>query len=274
MIDSHVHFWQYHPVKDAWITEDMPVIRRDFLPEDLIVLFDQLGIEGCIAVQADQSEAETHFLLNLADHFPVIKGVVGWIDLRDEGLDGRLESYRSFEQLKGWRHIVQAEPDGFLSDTAFRRGVQTISDLGYTYDLLIYPHQMDEAIAFVKQFPGLAIVIDHAAKPCILKGERTEWERKIKVLAQHQNVHCKLSGLITEADWLNWKEEEIIPYLEVLLACFGPKRLLFGSDWPVMLLAGTYERWFKLVNSFLDKLSLEEREAILKDNARRFYKLS
>lgn len=273
MIDSHVHFWQYEPVKDAWITDEMKVIQRDFLPNDLALVLNQNGMDGCIAIQADQSEAETQFLLDLAAQHSHIKGVVGWVDLSAKQLEERLAYFSQYQKLKGWRHIVQAEPKGFLNDQDFRKGIACLQKYNYTYDLLIYPQQIKEAIGLIAQFPDQAFVIDHGAKPNIKNKELVAWQNDIKLIAQHQNTYCKLSGLLTEADWLNWNEKEIYTYLDVLFDNFGTHRLMFGSDWPVMLLAGKYGEWKNLIALYLNQFSQEEQAAIFSTNAIQFYNL-
>jgi L-fuconolactonase len=272
-IDSHQHFWKYNPVRDAWITDEMSGIQRDFLPEDLLPLLQQHSIDGCVAVQADQSEAETHFLLSLADKYSFIKGVVGWIDLKANDLAQRLEYFRQFPKLKGFRHVVQGEPKGFLSDSKFLAGVKKLSSFGFTYDLLIYHHQLKEALPFVQQLGEVKIVIDHIAKPSIKTGEKTHWELNMAALATFQNVYCKISGMVTEAHWNTWKQEDFDPYLDEVFEVFGPNRVMYGSDWPVCLVAATYESQFSIILNYLSRLSSAEKRLVLGENAERFYNL-
>jgi L-fuconolactonase len=272
-IDAHQHFWKYNPVRDSWITEDMQVIRRDFLPEDLKPLLDSQGIAGCVAVQADQSEDETHFLLALAEKHDFIKGVVGWVDLRSETLRDRLTYFSQFPKLKGFRHVVQGEPEGFLSDPKFIRGVQLLGAFNVTYDLLIYHHQLKEALAFLPQVQDVKIVIDHIAKPSIKTHEKTQWELNMAAAASFKNVSCKISGMVTEADWKNWKPADFTPYLEEVLEAFGPERLMVGSDWPVCLLAASYRQQHSIVESFTNDFSEHEKNLVMGENARRFYNL-
>ncbi len=272
-IDAHQHFWKFNPQRDAWIKPDMQVIRRDFLPADLEPLLESNGIDGCVAVQADSSLAETHFLLQLAAATPFIRGVVGWVDLLSADLPKQLDLLSTHLHLKGFRHIVQAEPNGFLDNPAFQRGVKMLSPYKFTYDLLIYPHQLEEAIRFVRHTGDQPIVIDHLAKPYIPRGEITDWKKHMKELAVHPQVYCKLSGLVTEADWNNWKQTDFKPYLEVALDCFGATRLMFGSDWPVCLLAASYQQVVDLIKNFITPLSEEEKKAIMGENAIRFYNL-
>lgn len=272
-IDSHIHFWKYHPVKDAWITDDMKIIQRDFLPQDLLPVLQENKTDGCIAVQADQSEAETNFLLQCANENSFVKGVVGWIDLKANDLDDRLQYFLQFKKLKGFRHIVQAEPDGFLLDEKFIDGIKLLHQYNLTYDILIVNRQLKEAAAFINKLPSQKLIIDHCAKPDIKNVQIKEWALLMKELASHTNVYCKLSGLFTEADWSNWKEEDFYPYLDVVFETFGTQRLLFGSDWPVMLLAGNYTKWKNLVEKYMQRFTDEEREAVFGNNAIEFYNL-
>jgi L-fuconolactonase len=273
MIDSHQHFWKYDAIRDSWITEEMKVIRRDFLPDDLQPLLTQHGIRGCVVVQADQSEAETDFLLSLADRHDFVKGIVGWVDLRAKNLSDRLEYYSKFKKLKGFRHIVQGEPAGFLSQPDFIRGVKVLAQFNFTYDLLIYHHQLEEALAFVHHVPEVRIVVDHLAKPSIRTKEKTKWELNMAALSTFKNVTCKISGMVTEANWKNWKPEDFRPYLDELFEMFGPGRLMYGSDWPVCLLAGTYADQFNIVKTYLEEFSPEEKRLVMSENATKFYNL-
>jgi len=273
MIDCHQHFWKFNPVRDAWITGEMGVIRKDFYPYDLKPVFDDNGIEGCVSVQADQSEDETHFLLSLADQHDFIKGVVGWVDLLADDLPERLEYFSQFRKLKGFRHIVQDEPKGFLLNDKFSKGVKTLSAFGFTYDLLIYHYQLGEALQFVHQLPDVKIVIDHIAKPSIRTKEKTHWELNMASLATFRNVHCKISGMVTEADWKNWKAEDFFPYLDELFETFGAARLMYGSDWPVCLVAASYEQQLSIVLQYLSRLSEHEKQLVMSENARKFYNL-
>jgi L-fuconolactonase len=273
-IDSHQHFWKYHPIKDAWISEDMKIIQRDFMPADLHPLLIQNGIDGCIAVQADQSEEETHFLLQLAQENDFIKGVVGWVDFRSNEIEERLQYFSQFKKLKGFRHIVQAEiDDDFLLGDDFCNGIAKLEKYNFTYDLLILPKHLKYAVEFVKHFPNQSFVIDHLAKPDFKGADFTEWEKGIKELAAFQNVFCKVSGMVTEADWANWKEEDFKYCLDVLVANFGIDRLLFGSDWPVSLLAASYEKSTNIVKNYFSKFSKEEQDKIWGGNAINFYNL-
>lgn len=272
-LDSHQHFWQFDPIRDNWITEEMEVIRHDFLPPDLKPLFDANGIQGCIAVQADQSETETDFLLALAEEYDFIKGVVGWVDLCSPKIHERLEYYSQFPKLKGFRHILQAEPVEFMLKAEFQRGILALKNFGFTYDILIYPRHLPVTPQFIRNLDNQAFVIDHLAKPDIKNGLFLNWEAEMKQIASFDNVYCKLSGMITEADLKNWKKEDIFPYMDKVFDFFGAERLMFGSDWPVCKLAGEYDAVCGLVEEYLSKLSIREQELVWGKNAEQFYKL-
>lgn len=272
-VDAHQHFWNYDPQRYGWITDDMQVLQKSYLPDDLAPLLAKHQLAGCVAVQADQSETETNFLLSLAHQHAFIKGVVGWIDLRAAGLKARLAHYQSFPLLKGFRHLVQGEPDGFLSDKKFIAGVKLLAQYDYTYDLLVYHHQLPAALAFVNELPQVNIVIDHIAKPSIRTGEKTKWELNMAALSTFPNVYCKVSGMVTEADWQRWKPQDFFPYLDELMETFGPQRLLYGSDWPVCLLASSYQQQYDALQLYINQLSAAEQHAIMGENAVRFYKL-
>lgn len=274
-IDSHQHFWKYNPVRDAWITGDMKVLQQDFLPPDLEPLLTAHSVEGCVAVQADSSEHETIFLSELAQADPRIKGVVGWTDLLSEDLESALEKYRDLAVVKGFRHILQAEKEGFMLQPKFLKGVKLLEQYGFTYDILIYEKQLDEALDLVKQVPDrIPLVIDHIAKPNIKESSFSYWQEKIKLIATHPNVFIKLSGMVTEADWHHWEKKDFVPYIETVLNAFGPTRIMFGSDWPVCLLAASYERVISMARDFTATLSVEEQAAIMGGTAAQFYSLS
>lgn len=273
-IDAHQHFWKYDPVRDGWITEEMSVLKRDFLPGELMRDLDANDMDGCVAVQANQSEEETVFLLDLAERFPRIAGVVGWVDLRADNLVERLEYFWLREKLRGFRHIVQAESDDrFMLRDDFLRGIQRLKDFGFTYDILIYPRQLPAAVELVKRFPDQRFVLDHIAKPAIKTREIADWAKQIEVLATAPNVWCKLSGLVTEADWKHWRPDDFRPYLDVVFEAFGSERLMFGSDWPVCLVAGSYQQVKQLVMEYVRDRSETEKENIFGGNAMRFYEL-
>ncbi|MBL6692779.1 MAG: amidohydrolase family protein [Flavobacteriaceae bacterium] len=272
-IDSHQHFWKFDPVRDSWIDSSMQKIARNFLPQDLKPLLSQSQMEGCVAVQADQSETETQFLLDLAGKNTFIKGVVGWVDLRADDLSERLDFFSKNPLFKGVRHILQAEKEGFMMQYSFLRGIRQLKDFNLTYDLLVFPHQLEEAIALVKKNPDQLFVLDHLAKPYIKDQKIEDWAKHIKVLAKHKNVYCKLSGMVTEADWNHWRAQDFEKYLSVALETFGSDRLMFGSDWPVCLLAGSYQHVVQIIELFVKKLKPVEQNKIMGENARSFYKL-
>lgn len=272
-IDTHQHFWRFDPQRDAWISEDMSVIQRNFLPEDLQPVLQKHQFDGCIAVQADTSEEETKFLLELADQHLFIKGVVGWLDLCSDAIDELLEHYSKFKKLKGLRHIVQAEPDGFLLRKDFQRGIAALETHHLTYDILIFPHQLEEAITLVESFPNQRFILDHCAKPYIKDAKIKIWQQHIVKLAKFENVACKVSGLTTEADWNHWDANTMQPYLDVVFNAFGTKRTLFGSDWPVSLLAGSYAETIMLIEDYISKFSTTEQQQIMGLNAKAWYHL-
>ncbi len=272
-IDTHVHFWKYDKQRDSWITSDMKVLRDNFYPEHFNMIANRNHVDGLVAVQADQSELETHFLVELAKTHPIIKGVVGWIDLRSPDFIERLDYFSQYPIIKGWRHIVQGEPDGFLLDPVFQASVKTLGERNYTYDILVYHHQLKDVLPFVEALPDQKLVIDHCAKPDIANGSITDWAEHMKALAQHPNVYCKLSGLFTEAKWKNWTAADFYPYLDVVFKAFGVDRLLYGSDWPVILLSGIYVQWKSLLEKYMEHYKPEEKEKVFRTNAQQFYNL-
>ena len=273
-IDAHQHFWRYDPVRDAWISDAMQTLKRDFLPEQLAAETQANGIDASIAVQADQSENETLFLLDLAERDEGIAGVVGWVDLCSPQVEERLRFFSRFAKLRGFRHIAQAEPDDrFLIRPDFTRGVSLLAQFGFTYDILIYPRQLPAAIDLVAKFPEQRFVIDHLAKPDVKTGSSTAWAAQMRTTAQNSNVHCKVSGLVTEADWQHWKADDFKSYLDVVFEAFGGERLLFGSDWPVCLLAGSYAQVKRLVEDYVDRYAPAAKPAVFGGNAIRFYGL-
>jgi L-fuconolactonase len=274
-IDAHQHFWQFDPVRDAWITPEMAAIQRDFLPADLAPILQQHGLDGCVAVQASQSEAETDWLLSLAAAHNFIKGVVGWVDLRAENVAERLAHYAQFGKLKGFRHVLQGETDRALMLTPeFRRGLAALAHHGFAYDLLVLPDQLGYAAELAAAMPAQPFVLDHLAKPLIKAGELEPWRRDIRALAAHENVLCKVSGMVTEADWQHWQPADFWPYLDVVFDAFGPGRVLFGSDWPVCNVAGGYGRMHALAADYVARLSADEQAGFWGGNATRFYNLS
>lgn len=272
-VDSHQHFWRYEPVRDAWITAEMRAIQRDFLPSDLQPVLSANGVDGCIAVQADQSEVETRFLLDLARQHSFIKGVVGWVDLRSTALDAMLATYAADPHLVGIRHVAQAEADDFLARADIIASIGRLDTVGLAYDILVFERQLPAALTLTARLPDQRFVLDHLGKPRVREGELEPWASRIRELARRPNVCCKLSGLVTEADWANWRQADLRPYLDVAFEAFGPDRLMFGSDWPVCLLAGSYERVLGAIVDYIATLSVAERDAVLGGTAVRFYGL-
>lgn len=274
-VDAHQHFWDFDPVRDAWITEDMEAIRRDFTPYDLLDTLKRNGVSGTVAVQANPSENETSFLVDIAERNDFIMGVVGWVDFLSSGVGERLDFYhRSTARLKGFRHIVQAEPDSeFLLGKEFCSGISLLAGYGYTYDILIYPHQLPSAIRFVEKFPEQDFVIDHLAKPNIKNREIEPWATHMRDISKHPRVCCKVSGMVTEADWRIWQPEDLKPYLDVVFEAFGPERLMFGSDWPACLVAADYQRVKGVVTDYIAPYTPEQRAGVMGGNATRFYRL-
>jgi L-fuconolactonase len=275
-IDAHQHFWRYSKRAYGWIDEGMGRIARDFLPADLAPELAALGFDGCIAVQARSSLAETEFLLALAREHPFVRGVVGWVDLCAPGVVRELEGFSADPCFKGVRHAVQDEPDdGFLLRADFQRGIAALAHLGLTYDLLLHPRHLEVARRFARAFPQQQMVLDHLAKPAIGRAERAPWERQFRALGELPNVACKLSGLVTEARWNAWTPGDFRFYLDVALETFGEERVLFGSDWPVCLLAaGSFSQVFDLVHDWAQELSPAAREKLFGQNAARVYRLS
>jgi L-fuconolactonase len=274
IIDAHQHFWHYDPVHYAWITDAMAALKRDFLPSDLEPELARNNVGGCVLVQVEQSERETEFLLQLADRSEKIAGVVGWIDLASPTIVENLQRYERFKKLRGFRHIVQDEPDDrFLLREEVVRGVQALSAFDYTYDILIYPKQLPAALELVSRLPKQRFVIDHLAKPIIRQNILEPWASQIRAIAKYPNVYCKVSGLVTEANWRGWTEKDFRPYLDVVWGVFGAKRLMFGSDWPVCLLAGNYAEVKQLIESYVRNFSSHEREQIFGGTAAHFYGL-
>jgi L-fuconolactonase len=273
-IDAHQHFWRFDPARDAWITDSMSILKRDFLPEEFADECNSNGIDGSIAVQADQSEDETLFLLDLAKQSERIVGVVGWVDLRSPEIEERLRFFSHYKKLRGFRHIAQAElDDQFLVGRDFTRGISLLREFGFTYDILIYPKQLPAAIELAARFPEQPFVVDHLAKPLIKDGSREPWASYMRTLAQDANVFCKVSGLVTEADWLQWKPEDLRPYLDVVFEAFGPERLMFGSDWPVCLVAASYRRVKEVIETYVYAHAAQHMEDVFGGNAIRFYGL-
>jgi L-fucono-1,5-lactonase len=273
-IDAHQHFWRYDRREYGWIDDSMAALRRDFLPADLKPEMECGGFQGCVAVQARQTLEETRWLLELAEHAPFILGVVGWLDLRSPRLLFELKSFAGNSKLVGVRHVVQSEPDErFLLQPEFLCGISMLEEFDLAYDILIYAQHLPVAAEFVARFPRQRFVLDHLAKPPIKSGALDSWARGIRELAAFPKVYCKVSGLVTEADWQAWKPEDMRPYLDVAFECFGPSRLMIGSDWPVCMVAAPYSRVMDVVKDYISKYAAEERNAVLGGNAAKFWRL-
>lgn len=274
-IDTHQHFWLFDPVRDAWITDDMDVIRRNFLPNDISQTLKDNRIDGVVAVQADQSHQETHFLVELSEVYKMIKGVVGWVDLRSSHLSEYLDEFKKHNIIKGFRHVIEGEPDGeFLIKDDFLRGIEQLTAFDYTYDLLIRPRHYQSTLECVRNNPNQKFMLDHIAKPPIKSQEFEEWGVFIENLSTYPNVYCKVSGLATEADWTNWRLDHFSQYLDHVFKCFGKDRICFGSDWPVCLLAASYEENIEIVESKLVYFTEEEKDNFWGLNAVKFYNLN
>jgi L-fuconolactonase len=273
-IDSHQHFWNYDPVAHAWINDDMEIIRQDFLPHDLEPILHEYGFGGCVSVQADQTETENHFLLEYAINNSFIKGVVGWVDFKAENVEERLDYYKQFGKMKGFRHILQGEADrAYMLNADFKRGIGKLKQFGYTYDILIFTDQIAYANEFAAAFPDQPFVIDHLAKPKIKDHDIDQWAKDIRAIAQNKNVSCKLSGMVTEADWQNWKYQDFTPYMDVVFEAFGADRVMYGSDWPVCRVAATYGEMLAIPEAYVAKLSADEQHKFWGGNAVKFYGL-
>lgn len=275
IIDAHQHFWTYDANRHDWIKDHMKVIRRDFLPADLEPVFNAHQIHGCVAVQADQTMEETQFLLELAKTHEWILGVVGWIDLKADDLPEQLERLSRHPALKGFRHIVQAEPDPmFLMRPEVLRGIKAIGREGYSYDILVFPHQLGAVLNLLEACPDQVFVIDHLAKPYIKDGWIKGWELMMHAIARYPNVYLKVSGLVTEASWAQWTKDDILPYLEVARDAFGPQRLMYGSDWPVCLLAASYGEVLSLAGELTQSWEKADSADFWYRNASNAYKLT
>lgn len=273
-IDAHQHFWKFDPIRDNWINEEMRAIQKDFLPSDLKPLLRANGFDGCVAVQSDQSEAESEFHLALAAENDFIKGIVGWVDLQSPNAEERLQHYSRFDKMKGFRHVLQGEAQRDLMLTpAFMNGISLLRKYNFAYDLLINEDQLRYVPQFVSAFPDQPFVIDHLAKPKIKIGEMADWKKNTAAVAEFDNVYCKLSGMVTEADWKGWKAADFGPFLDVAVEAFGPNRILFGSDWPVCLVAGSYEQVVNIVADYFSSFTQNEKEKVFGLNAVRFYNL-
>jgi L-fuconolactonase len=272
-IDAHQHFWNYDSERFDWINDDMAALRRNFLPEDLYPILQASQIDGCIAVQAEEHLRETAFLLELCEDHPWVLGVVGWAELAQDNLDEILDQWSNYSKLLGFREVLQSKEPEYMLRKEFIRGIHKLGQRGYTYDLLTYPQQLPAALQLVDACPNQFFVIDHLSKPDIKAGDWKAWKKSLQPFSERELVYAKVSGMVTEADWKKWSPADLFPYLEITLELFGPKRLLFGSDWPVCLVAGQYKEVLGVIESFADQLSAHEKEALFGGTAQEFYKI-
>ncbi len=273
-IDTHQHYWKYNEKDFSWVTDNMAILRKDYLPAHFQSILKENKVDGTIAVQAAQSEEETEFLLSLAQQHPFIKGVVGWVDLKSPACIERLKYFSSFSLVKGFRHILQSAPPSFMLETSFLKGIEQLLHFSFTYDILIYPQHLPATIEFVKEFPTQKFMIDHVAKPYIKEKKIEEWAEGMQALSQYPNVYCKLSGMSTEADHIHWKETDLMVYMEVIVKAFGINRICYGSDWPVCLVSTSYTRWINFIRSYFSSFSKENQEKVMGKNAVSFYSLT
>ncbi len=273
-IDSHQHFWKYDPSLHTWMTREMEVLKTDFGPADLAPLLEECQLQGSIAVQASQTEAENMFLLDLAENHPIIKGIVGWLDLQSKNVTERLNYYSARKKIKGFRHVIHDEADiDFMLRPAFVNGISSLKQFGFTYDILIYPFHLPGTVKLVNQFPDQLFVINHIAKPEISKKEIILWKKLMTPVASFPNVYCKISGMVTEAKWHRWAQDDFIPYLDTIVNLFGTERVLYGSDWPVCTLSASYRETYNIVKKYFDSFSHGEQDNFFGMNAQRFYRL-
>ena len=273
-IDAHHHLWRYTADEYGWIDETMSRLRRDYMPADLSEVMARAGVDGTIAVQARQDIAETQDLIVLAEAHPFIEAVVGWAPIASANFSACLDSLAGYPKLKGLRHIIQSETDDeFILRDDFNRGITTMLASGLVYEILIYERHLPQTIRFVDAHPNQIFVLDHIAKPRIRERILSPWREHIYNLARRSNIYCKISGMITEADWQAWKEADLCPYLDTVFDAFGAERLMMGSDWPVCLLAVEYQQWFSLLDRYAAQLSEHEREQFCGGTAGRVYRL-
>lgn len=274
-IDTHQHYWRYNPEEYGWMLPGMEALKRDFLPDDLLPLLQTVGLDGTVAVQARQILEETRWLLELANQYPFIKGVVGWVDLRSPHLRRQLEQLSAHPKLCGVRHVVHDETDDqFMLREDFVRGIGTLAEFDLTYDLLLFPKHLPVACELVNRFSEQPFVLDHIAKPSIKTGQVSPWDADLRRLAAFPNVYCKVSGMVTEADWKAWKAADFRPYLDIVFEAFGTRRTMIGSDWPVCTVAGTYPEVMQIALDYIAQLSETEQANVLGNNATEFYGLS
>ena len=278
-IDSHQHFWIFNAERDSWITDEMSVIKKDFLPQQLKTILEENDFDGCVTVQSDQSENENIFQLINAEENNFVKGVVGWVDLQAEDVKERLAYYSQFKKMKGFRHVLQGEAKrDLMLKPEFLRGIEALQEYNFTYDILIFPDQLKFTEEFVVKFPNQKFVIDHLAKPYIKGKEITDpmntaWKKDMQQVSKYENVFCKISGFVTEADIKNWKEEDFIPYFDVVVESFGINRIMFGSDWPVCLTGAEYSTIVNILKKYFSSFTQNEKDQFFGTNAINFYNL-
>lgn len=273
-LDAHQHFWKYDAVEYDWINDEMNIIKKNFFAEDLLPHLKQNNFDGCVAVQARQTETETFFLNKLAEENNFIKAVVGWIDLCADNAEERMEYFTKLKAVKGFRHVLQGETDrAKMLHADFKKGIALLEKFNFTYDILIFNDQLKYIPEFVAAFPNQKFVIDHIAKPAIKDQQIKTWKKEIEAVAVFENVYCKISGMVTEADWKRWKKEDFNNYIEVVLECFSAKRVMFGSDWPVCLVAASYEEVCNIVEKATNNFSDSEKELLWGINCKNFYNI-
>lgn len=275
IIDAHHHLWKFNEEDYGWMDDSMAILRRDYLPADLGGLLQGAGVEGTVVVQARQTAEETGWLLGMAGRYNFIKGVVGWVDLRSQGLDEQLDEFTGNSRLVGVRHVIQDEPDeDFMLGKAFLQGIEKLAQHNLSYDLLIFPKHLKNTVELVRMFPEQRFVLDHMAKPFIRDGIMDPWRQDMEALAALPNVWCKISGMVNEADLKNWKYEDFVPYLDVVAEAFGTDRLMLGSDWPVCCLAGEYHEILAIPRRYFEDMDPAQQEKIFRSNAIECYNLS
>ncbi|GGA64721.1 amidohydrolase [Edaphobacter acidisoli] len=273
-IDAHHHLWRYTADEYGWIDESMQKLRRDFLPEDLVQEMKAAGVDGAVAVQARQTLDETRWLLDLADECAAIRGVVGWAPIAGEDFPAVMEEFEDRPKLKGLRHVIQGEKDEhYILRADFNAGIRSMQGSGLVYDILIYERHLPQTIEFVEEYPEQVFVLDHVAKPLIRESVMEPWAARMRELAKRENVWCKVSGMVTEADWAAWGPETLRPYLDLVVEAFGVKRLMAGSDWPVCLVASEYGRWFEVLHQYFAQFTQDEQDAVFGETAAQVYRL-
>lgn len=271
-LDAHQHFWRYNPQEYPWMSDEMPALKQDYLPDDLQPLLQAIGFDGSVVVQARQNLAETDWLLELADQYDFIKGVVGWVDLRSPEVRRQLERYAPHPKLRGVRHVVHDEPDDeFMLRPDFQRGIAALKEFNLTYDLLLFPRHLPVAVKVVERFPEQPFVVDHIAKPEIKHQRLSPWKEDLQALARYEQVMCKLSGMVTETHWGQWQPKDFRPYLDIVVNVFGPRRVMIGSDWPVCTLSGRYQQVMDIVLTYAQQFPADVQAGMLGDNCARFY---